>query len=258
MKRWKSVLSGLFLALLAASPAWAHGGGGGMGRGGDSHCIVEKGHYTVHFAAYQQREHVEGMIGREFDPYCEDVPNTGKTTLVFDLLDRELREVPVAVRVVEAGVADGVEPRTVLYVPPTTYANGIVTTEANFDHPGRYTASVSVEEPAGGMALAHEHAEGVAAAHSHAEGATAHSDAEGVAPHSDAEGVAPHEHGSAAAAPAAHSHSPDENTMSFDLRVGLTQGISGVPLSPGAWAMIFGVAVAGYAAYYYYMRRRKA
>jgi O-antigen/teichoic acid export membrane protein len=46
--------------------------------------------------------------------------------------------------------------------------------------------------------------------------------------------------------------------MSFDLRVGLTQGISGVPLSPTTWAMIFGVAVAGYAAYYYYMRRRKA
>ncbi len=247
MKRWKSVLSGLFLALLAASPAWAHGGGGGMGRGGDSHCVVEKGHYTVHFAAYQQREHVEGMPGREFDPYCEDVPSTGRTTLVFDLLDRELREVPVAVRVVEAGAADRAEPRTVLYVPPTTYANGIVTAEASFDHPGRYTAIVSVEEPAGGMALAHEHAEGVAV-HSHAEGATSHS---------HAEGVAVHEHGSAAAAPAAHSHSADDNTMSFPLRVGLTQGMSRVPLSPGTWVMIFSVAVAGYAAYYY-MRRRKA
>ncbi len=237
MKRWKSVLSGIFLALVAASPAWAHGGGGGMGRG-DSHCVVEKGHYTVHFAAYQQREHVEGMPGRDFDPYCEDVPHTGKTTLVFDLLDRELREVPVTVRVVEAGAADRAEPRTVLYVPPTTYANGIVTAEASFDHPGKYTAIVSVEESAGGMAQAHEHAEGVAA-------------------HSHAESAAVHEHGSAAAAPAAHSHSPDDNTMSFPLRVGLTSGVSRVPLSPGTWAMIFGVSAVGYAAYYY-MRRRKA
>lgn len=246
MKRWKSVLSGIFLAVFAASPAWAHGGGGGMGKRGDADCVVEKGHYTVHFSAYQQREHVEGMPGKEFDPYCEDVPSTGKTTLVFDLLDRELREVPVAVRVVEAEAADRAEPRTVLYVPPTTYSNGIVTAEASFDRPGRYTAIVSVEESAGDMAPAHEHAEGVAA-HGHAEGAAAHG---------HAEGVAPHEHGSATAAPAAHSHSHDDNTMSFPLRVGLSQSMSPVQLSLKTWFLI-AVAAAGYGTYYY-MRRRKA
>lgn len=216
MKRGMSFFLGFLLAALAVSPVWALGDDDDDERNArglqELSCVAEKGLYTVHFGAYQAKQGVPGAPEREFDPYCKDVPKTGKTTLVFDLMNRELREMPLAVRVVEA--TNGPEPRTVLYVPPITYANGVVTTEATFDKPGTYTAIVSREKPAGGMAQA------AAAAHA--------------------------------------SHGPDAFTVSFPLRVGLTQSVSPVPLSLRTWAVIFGIAVLSCVGYYRYMRRRNA
>jgi hypothetical protein len=58
-------------------------------------CTVEIGKYRMHFTAYQQ-----ATGGQE---HCWDFPAPGKTILVFDFPDTELRSKPVELRIVEMG-----------------------------------------------------------------------------------------------------------------------------------------------------------
>lgn len=126
--------AGLLSALLVTSSAGAHGG---VGIEVDP-CVQRVGLYLVHFAAYQP----------QFNPakeYCGEIPKAGKTILVFDLIDQELRNTPVAIRIVDT--ANGSTPRTLLEVPPKTYPNGVVNAEADLTPPGEYLAVITLQEP---------------------------------------------------------------------------------------------------------------
>jgi hypothetical protein len=122
----------LLLSAVSLSPVWAHGG---VGIEKDP-CVRRAGPYLIHFAVYQP----------QFNPaaeYCAAVPNAGNTTLVFDLVDPELRSWPLTIRVVEA--VSTPDAKTVLYIPPQTYPTGVVNAEAHLDLPGQYTAIVTLE-----------------------------------------------------------------------------------------------------------------
>jgi hypothetical protein len=139
-------LIGVFLAALSTSSVWAQRG---IEEEEELPCVMRKSFFAIHFAAYQARD----AAGERFSSYCQDVPNTGKTTLVFDLIPLKMREMRVGVRIVEA--TEYSEPRTVASVPAKAYTSGVVTVEANFDKPGTYTTIVSLEEPEGRKAQAH-------------------------------------------------------------------------------------------------------
>ena len=93
--------------------------------------------YMVHFSAYQPQHEEKAQ-------YCEDVPQTGDTIVVVDLVSKSLRSVPVALRIVENGGAD--EDKVLIDVPPRAYTSGVIETHVAFPEPGIYTAVVAAIE----------------------------------------------------------------------------------------------------------------
>jgi hypothetical protein len=129
------LLTVLFLTVACLTPGlvWAHGGGPGLDYDA---CVrgVEMEHF-VHFAAYQPQYN-------PFAEYCGSLPRAGKTLLVFDLMGADLPNLPVSIEVIgEGGVRR-------VFAPARRYRTGVIDLEADLP-PGKYTAVVSIEEPAG-------------------------------------------------------------------------------------------------------------
>src|SRR5215510_11676089 len=122
----------LLLSVVSFSPVWAHGG---VGIEKDP-CVRRAGPYLIHFAVYQPQFN-------SAEEYCTAVPKAGNVILVFDLVDPELRSLPLTIQVI--GAVGAPEPKTVLYVPLQTYPTGVVNAEATLAQPGKYTAIVTLE-----------------------------------------------------------------------------------------------------------------
>ncbi len=124
--------------LLGSALAHAHGG---VAIEFDT-CIVEIGKYRMHFTAYQQ-----ATGGEE---HCWDLPGPGKTILVFDFTDTEMRSKPVELRVVETGdsgeIAAGGPVRTVAEAPTKVYPQGTVSLESDFEIGKRYMAVLTMSD----------------------------------------------------------------------------------------------------------------
>lgn len=160
----------MLLPIFGASQALGHGGGDSMGDwdAADA-CTAQKGHYTVHFTAYQETVGV-GMIPlmheigsekvkEEFQSYCEGVPKTGKLSMAFDLYHEELREFPISLRIVEAEKGGhehtaGLESHdhTIVSVPPTVYRDGTARVDTEIPKAGRYIAILKLEQVGPGIA----------------------------------------------------------------------------------------------------------
>ncbi|HTT39323.1 MAG TPA: hypothetical protein VMH32_16830 [Burkholderiales bacterium] len=125
------------VALLCATEAGAHGG---LSMDEDK-CKLRVGPYTMHFVGYQP----ESPSGpREF---CEDIPETGRTIVVLDYLNDELRDLPTEVRIVrDTGSQAKLDDITVLHLPPKRYASGSLNFEVNFQEPGKFVGLVTVGE----------------------------------------------------------------------------------------------------------------
>jgi hypothetical protein len=91
--------------------------------------------HFVHFAAYQPQFN-------PFAEYCDALPRTGRTLLVFDLLGVGLPDLPISINLVQENGA------VRLSVPNRPYHSGIIDLFADLP-PGRYTAYVSVGEASG-------------------------------------------------------------------------------------------------------------
>lgn len=131
----KKQVLGLFFLVLTAFPlsvVWAHGGAGIE----KDPCVRRAGPYLIHFAVYQPQLN-------SAEEYCTAVPKAGNTILVFDLVDSELRSLPIGIEVV--GAVGAVKPQTVLYVPQQTYPTGVVNAEVNLEQSGTYTVLVTLE-----------------------------------------------------------------------------------------------------------------
>jgi hypothetical protein len=145
---------GLLLAMTSFTPAAAHGG---VGIENDQ-CVLKIGPSTVHFAGYQP--------AHSFLEFCEDIPYTGPTIIVLDLVDPELRSMRTEVRVVRdpdpAAVPINVkvlndeelahhrlEGITEAYMPPSTYPTGTVKFEHDFKKGGQYIGIVRISNDHG-------------------------------------------------------------------------------------------------------------
>jgi hypothetical protein len=127
----------LFAAALgAAGPALAHGG---LSLEEDA-CILRLGELRVHFAGYQP----ESAGTTEF---CEDIPEPGRTIVLLDFIEPELREMPVELRIVAAdGVADEWQRPALLERPPEVYPRGSLQFEIDFSGPGDFVGLVAAGE----------------------------------------------------------------------------------------------------------------
>jgi hypothetical protein len=117
---------------------------GALPSGADAHggvsidkdpCVRKSGDWSVHFTVYEP----------QFNPaeeYCADVPKAGSMIVVFDLVDQELRKVPLDLEIVKLA---GSARESVHRVNSRSYPNGVINTELNVTAPGRYAAILTPE-----------------------------------------------------------------------------------------------------------------
>ena len=105
-------------------------------------CLVANDFYAVHFSAY-----LKPKIGDEktalLTPYCQELPEIGKAFFAADLIDRDIRQTPIGIRVVEIQQSENApnnlkEIRELNSVPPKIYSKGVVEAQANLDKEGDY------------------------------------------------------------------------------------------------------------------------
>ncbi|MDD5034979.1 MAG: hypothetical protein PHE55_09495 [Methylococcaceae bacterium] len=120
---------GLMLtALIPASQAWAHGGASVD----TDQCRILVGPHLVHFTAYQPQ-----LTGTT--EYCGEIPELGKTTLVFDYEGKALRNMTVEVEITKEP-----EGTRVHYLPPSTHSTGSFNFDINFTQASKYLAHVTL------------------------------------------------------------------------------------------------------------------
>ncbi|MGQ0694018.1 MAG: hypothetical protein ACT4OL_00400 [Nitrospiraceae bacterium] len=117
-----------------STQAHAHGG---LSMAEDM-CKLTVGPYMMHFTGYQP------SITQETQ-FCEDIPGTGRTVVVLDYLEEELRALPTEVRIIrDTGSEQDLEAITVLHMLPEVYPNGSVNFEYTFEKPGKFVGLVTV------------------------------------------------------------------------------------------------------------------
>jgi len=152
---FRRCVGGLILTMGVAATADAATGptrsidnGRQMYQGASMTCLIANDFYAMHFTALQKgRQRNEAT---EFVKYCQEIPTAGETYLTVDLLDRDVRKLPVALRVVEESAStDGAAPkeiRTLSETPRQVYKNGTAETHVDITQPGHYALIVSVGE----------------------------------------------------------------------------------------------------------------
>jgi hypothetical protein len=142
LRRSKRAGAAALLAVLASAVlmwvprAHAHGG---LSMDEDT-CKLRVGRYVMHFVGYQP----DSASGPK--EFCEDIPGTGRTIVVLDYVDPELRDLPTEVRVIRDTGAphDKLEDVTLLHLPPQLYPTGSLNFEFNFREPGKFVGLVTV------------------------------------------------------------------------------------------------------------------
>jgi hypothetical protein len=131
----------LFLILLAAIGLIAHADAQAVRRDSAKafqkvrECSAQMGPNVITFTFYQPTQ--------SRSQFCEDIPETGPTTIVVDTMQDELRDMMVEIRIVEADPKgdDGVAPNEA-YLPPAQFQTGVIQLEHDFKKKGDYVALV--------------------------------------------------------------------------------------------------------------------
>lgn len=112
-------------------------------------CLVATDFFAVYFSAYIQPigENSKAQDKKSlFRSYCKNIPFSGKAFFTADLVGSELRETPIAVRVVEQEF-NGVDEnnpenfkdiRTITEIPAKLYSKGVVEAQALLEKNGYY------------------------------------------------------------------------------------------------------------------------
>lgn len=117
-------------------------------------CMVQSDFYIAHFTAFQEPEGGVDLSNRmeTFRPYCQELPHVGKTYLSLDLLDRDVRQMPVALKVVaqrlnpETNEVEIME--TLAEQPSRVHPNGVAEIQVTFEKKGQYLLIASIGEAA--------------------------------------------------------------------------------------------------------------
>ncbi len=111
-------------------------------------CLAVNDFYAVYFSIYIKPINSDEDITQTdlFKPYCTEIPRTGEAYLTADLIDEDLRQMPIAVKIVEQELI-GEDPRlpesfkdirTILQTPAQIFNQGVVTANAPLEKNGYY------------------------------------------------------------------------------------------------------------------------
>lgn len=117
-----------------------------LGNRPDLDCIIANDFYAVHFSAYLQPNKDDKTADPKaaFVPYCQKIPRVGKLFFTADLIDRDIREIPIGIRLVEVEKTGQPAPndirelRTVTQIDSRLYPRGAVEAQAEVDKTGDY------------------------------------------------------------------------------------------------------------------------
>lgn len=123
----------LIAALFHPGIAAAHGGT----EMDQDPCVRQAGESLVHFSAYQPQFELH-------DQYCTEIPQTGETFLVVDLVDPALRGEPVGMRIMKGTGKDEAQSQLVADVGPSYHPDGVLRGEVRLDE-GFYTVTIASE-----------------------------------------------------------------------------------------------------------------
>jgi hypothetical protein len=130
------------LALVLAAPGARARGALGYDQ---EMCVLKIGPDFLYFSGYQ--------FAASQRKFCEDIPATGDTTLVFDLAQDELRQMKLDFKILrdggETGDAAAADGPTVAYLPPEVYPKGTFSFVHRFDDPGNFIGVVTADGPSG-------------------------------------------------------------------------------------------------------------
>lgn len=139
------LLPGLFLALCVSMTPRA-GAAPAVEQAPETYsCALTAGSHELLFSGY-----TVSTPRREF---CQDIPVTGRSVLTVDDISRELRDMPVEIRVIrDTGSAEAggdLSSVTLAHLPARKYPTGTVTFPVDFDKPGAYLVLVTVTDEHG-------------------------------------------------------------------------------------------------------------
>jgi hypothetical protein len=90
----------------------------------------------VHFSTYQPQYDADAE-------YCSEIPKTGKTFWVIDLVDQALRDMPIGIQIVK-GSGETLSDTVVASFHSINHSDGVINGESNLDK-GVYTVLVTGE-----------------------------------------------------------------------------------------------------------------
>ena len=103
-------------------------------------CFLGSGTYRMYLNSYQPDTSQDTQ-------FCQVLPATGRTVVVFDFFERELRALPIEVRIIkDTGSEQDLQAITVFHIPPKLYPSGSVDFTYNFETPGKFVCLVTVSD----------------------------------------------------------------------------------------------------------------
>ncbi len=108
-------------------------------------CLITNDFYAVHFSAYLKPVQIEKNEDKRalLTPYCQELPSTGKAFFTADLIDRDVRQTPIGIRIVEIEKSinndnNFKEIRVLNEIEAKLYSKGVVEAQADLDKKGDY------------------------------------------------------------------------------------------------------------------------
>jgi len=114
-------------------------------------CMITTDFYIVHLSAYQEPKK-DGKKRHTFKPFCQELPEPGASFLAIDFIDRDLREKPIGMQVIELKDnpegGEMIDGDIIAESPAQIYKTGVAQIQVNFPKPGHYALIASVGDDA--------------------------------------------------------------------------------------------------------------
>jgi hypothetical protein len=146
---WRAAIAfilGSILVLHSIPKSQAEGGAGPEAMSMGNMCMVMFGYDMIHITAYQP--------GKSRSEYCQEIPATGKTILVFDIENPKFRDLPIEVRIIRDPLVPvtaetDLEAITEVHLPARLYRTGTFNVEHDFSENGHYIGIVTLTQENG-------------------------------------------------------------------------------------------------------------
>lgn len=114
-----------------------------------SDCLQVSDFYSVHLTTYFLADSAENAGGatddlRKYSEYCNHVPGTGKVIFALTLMEKEVRNDPVALSFYKYSPSG--ELQLLNELPSKSYPSGMISIEGTIDHTGKYLLKAAFGE----------------------------------------------------------------------------------------------------------------